>query len=379
MKTELSLFDQKLNLFRYPVRKNETLQAWDAGDEYLIQYVSEHYSAQPLKHILIINDHFGALTCWWAQQSKVTHVSDSYLAQQGAKANLRRNHIDDQAVDFITTLDTLPDHVDLVLLVMPKINRHLVWILQQLATQLPSHTPLIGVNKVKEIHTSTLNLIEKHFGQPTTSLAQKKHRLIFAHNEKTSTSIEALTCWPVSEYGITLANYANVYSGEKLDQGARFMLEHLPETQKPLSIVDLGCGNGVLSVRVAQLCPNAHLTLVDESHMAVASAKHNLTTNLPDDVREHRFLVNNCLEGYQGPLVDLILCNPPFHQQQAVTDHIAWQMFVDSHKALKPGGQLQVIGNRHLGYQQKLTRLFGQQNVNIVASNKKFVIFLATK
>ena len=32
------------------------------------------------------------------------------------------------------------------------------------------------------------------------------------------------------------------------------------------------------------------------------------------------------------------LCNPPFHQQHAVTDHIAWQMFNDSFKALKQGG-----------------------------------------
>lgn len=379
MKTELSLFDRKLNLFRYPVRKNETLQAWDAGDEYLIQHVSEQYATQALNRVLIVNDHFGALTCWWAQQTNVTHASDSYIAQQGAKANLARNHIDPESVDFITTLDTLPSQVDLVLLVMPKINRHLVWILQQLERQLPTGTPLIAVNKVKEIHTSTLNLIAKHFGQPTTSLAQKKHRLIFADNEKKATSIEALSSWPVEGYPITLANYANVYSGEKLDQGARFMLEHLPKTDKPLSIFDLGCGNGVLSVRIAQLCPNAQLTLIDESHMAIASAKYNMAANLPDDQREHRFLINNCLENYQGPKADLILCNPPFHQQQAVTDHIAWQMFVDSHKTLTKGGQLQVIGNRHLGYQHKLSRLFGQQNVKVLASNKKFVIFLATK
>ncbi|HGH6043604.1 TPA: 50S rRNA methyltransferase, partial [Vibrio mimicus] len=41
MKTELTLLEQTLTLHRFPKRNNETLQAWDAGDEYLIQHVEE--------------------------------------------------------------------------------------------------------------------------------------------------------------------------------------------------------------------------------------------------------------------------------------------------------------------------------------------------
>jgi 16S rRNA (guanine1207-N2)-methyltransferase len=74
-----------------------------------------------------------------------------------------------------------------------------------------------------------------------------------------------------------------------------------------------------------------------------------------------------------------VVCNPPFHQQQAITDHIAWQMFCDAKHVLRTGGQLMVIGNRHLGYDVKLTRLFGKQNVKLVTSNNKFVILQATK
>jgi 16S rRNA (guanine1207-N2)-methyltransferase len=112
--------------------------------------------------------------------------------------------------------------------------------------------------------------------------------------------------------------------------------------------------------------------------MAVESARQNLIQNLGDD-REIECIANNCLDGLERNDVDMIMCNPPFHQQQAITDHIAWQMFCDAKQILRVGGQLLVIGNRHLGYDGKLARLFGKSNVKVVAANKKFVILQATK
>ena len=52
-------------------------------------------------------------------------------------------------------------------------------------------------------------------------------------------------------------------------------------------------------------------------------------------------------------------------------------MFASAKKALKQGGELWVVGNRHLGYHTKLKRLFG--NYINVASNRKFVILKAIK
>ncbi|MEL7293550.1 MAG: class I SAM-dependent methyltransferase, partial [Pseudomonadota bacterium] len=138
------------------------------------------------------------------------------------------------------------------------------------------------------------------------------------------------------------------------------------------------CGNGVLSVKLGQLNPQAELTCVDESFMAVESARQNLEANLGAE-RQFRCIANNCLDDINDLDVDLVVCNPPFHQQQAITDHIAWQMFCDAKQILTSGGQLLVIGNRHLGYDGKLARLFGKAKVKVVASNKKFVILQATK
>ena len=119
------------------------------------------------------------------------------------------------------------------------------------------------------------------------------------------------------------------------------------------------------------------VTFIDESHMAVASAQLNVEHNLPAALPRAHFLVNNCLDGVAVGSVDRILCNPPFHQLQAITDHIAWQMFSDAHRVLPKGGELWIVGNRHLDYHNKLKRLFA--NAQVVASNSKFVILKAIK
>ncbi|MFV0450277.1 MAG: methyltransferase [Vibrio sp.] len=375
MKTELSLFERTLTLHRFPLRSNELLQAWDAGDEYLITHVEERALASA-KRILIINDSFGALSCWFSAHHQVFMMSDSFIAHKATVENLKRNSCND--VTLLNTMDEIPNDIDLVLMQIPRNNRHLIWILSQLRQSLDKKCPIISVNKAKEIHSSTLQLFDKHLGETKTSLAWKKHRLVFSTaNCAPIPSVDEEVQWEVTNEQMNLVNLANVYSGESLDQGARLLLDHLPGDNLP-DFIDLGCGNGVLSIKLARLNPNATITCVDESFMAVESAQRNLQQNLPTD-RNIKCVANNCLDQFATGSASFIVCNPPFHQQQAITDHIAWQMFCDAKQVLKRGGKLLVIGNRHLGYDIKLARLFSHTQVKTVASNNKFVILQATK
>jgi 16S rRNA (guanine1207-N2)-methyltransferase len=75
--------------------------------------------------------------------------------------------------------------------------------------------------------------------------------------------------------------------------------------------------------------------------------------------------------------VDRVLVNPPFHSGHALTDAIAWDMFVQTRRALRPGGDVWVVGNRHLGYHVKLKRIFGAADV--VASTPGFVVLRAVR
>ncbi|CAH0526722.1 methyltransferase [Vibrio hippocampi] len=392
MNTDLTVFERTLTLHRFPKLPNETLQAWDAGDEYLIRHIEDQQLSDN-QNILILNDHFGALSCWFSLKHHVTALSDSFVAQQGAKANLAHNQCHD--VTLLKSTAPWPEKPDLILMQIPRNNRYLSWQLDSIRHLYGSGCPVIAVNKAKEIHTSTLKLFEKYLGTTTTSLAWKKHRLVFSQADCSqagddaisdateSDAIEAAkidpyTRWSVDDHGLTLANLPNVYSGESLDLGARLLLQHLPSDDRYQQILDLGCGNGVLSLKLMQLNPQAHVTSVDESYMAVKSVQTNVELNQLDPAHLNA-VANNCLDNFEADSQDLVVCNPPFHQQQAITDHIAWQMFCDAKQVLRSKGELLVIGNRHLGYDKKLSRLFGRSGVKLVASNAKFVILQAIK
>ena len=118
--------------------------------------------------------------------------------------------------------------------------------------------------------------------------------------------VEPFVEWDVDGEDIRLKNLPNVYSGEALDQGARYMLEHIPQDSELRHIIDLGCGNGVLSVKAGQLNPQARITCVDESFMAVESARQNVIDNLGEE-GNFQFIANNCLDGFKKNSTYLVL------------------------------------------------------------------------
>src|SRR6185437_4805763 len=113
--------------------------------------------------------------------------------------------------------------------------------------------------------------------------------------------------------------------------------------------------------------PDAKLIFTDESQIAIESAKTNFETYFPNRREDACFEWTHGFRTDETDFVDLVLCNPPFHQGTIVGDETAWQMFKDAHRALKSGGILRVIGNSSLLYQNALKKIFG--NSEFVARN----------
>jgi len=372
------IYDKNLFLDRYPIGQvNRALVAWDSADEYLVNYVNEHELTKNGQTLLLFNDNFGALATNFSQV-KVATVSDSWVSQKGVQHNFEQNALSMDNITQLNSLDELPDNVSVVLYKIPKSKSLMIDQLISIKAKYNQELIFIAANKAKDIHSSTLKLFEKYLGSTKTSLAVKKARLVFSvlDNKEVFTS-PFPTIWSLENTSFTIANHSAVYAREKLDIGARYFMKNLPEVTANSRVIDLGCGNGVIGLTVLSQQPEAIVSFIDESYMAVASAKRNITENLPEQVSQCEFSINDCLADVEPNSVDLILCNPPFHQQNATTDHIAWQMFRDSHRVLKKGGELRIIGNRQLGYHIKLKRLFG--NEKLIASNDKFVTLSAIK
>ncbi|MEE3662296.1 23S rRNA (guanine(1835)-N(2))-methyltransferase RlmG [Brenneria sp. g21c3] len=373
--SQLELETRNLTLVRYPqVADNTALQAWEAADEFLLRELSSMEVAPGPR--LIFNDAFGALACGLQAQSPVS-ISDSYMSQLATRHNLALNDVKADAVELLDSLADLPDAPALVVIKIPKTMALLEYQLRKLRTVVTPQTRIIAGAKARDIHTSTLQLFERILGPTKTSLAWKKARLI--HCEVADLQVggqSPTTVWELEEYGYRIHNYANVFSRGGLDIGARFFMQHLPRDIDG-KIVDLGCGNGVIGLAALALNPDAAVSFFDESYMAVASSRMNVDVNRPQDMARCGFAVNHGLSGVGRDSLQAVLCNPPFHQQQAVTDHIAWQMFLDSRRCLEVGGELRIVGNRHLDYFHKLKRLFG--NCEVIAGNAKFVVLRAVK
>ncbi|TWX65563.1 methyltransferase [Colwellia demingiae] len=383
--------DKNLFLSRFPVSQvNRSLQAWDSADEYLINHVNEQGLINAKTKVAIFNDAFGALAVNFCQSAtenaEVFSINDSYISSEGASYNIEQNNLNDSNFKQLNSLDSLPNDIDVILYKIPKSKSLLIEQLIQIKKSVSDNCIFIAADRAKEIHSATLKVFEKHLGTTKTSLAVKKARLVFCQLDNKQVHQSPFpTVWSLAHTStndspsreLTISNHANVYAREKLDIGARYFIENLPKVAANSTVIDLGCGNGVIGLTVLANQPEAHVHFIDESTMAMASAKQNIMTNLPEVIEQCEFTLNDSLTDIEGGSVDLILCNPPFHQNTATTDHIAWQMFRDSHRVLKKGGELRIIGNQKLAYHIKLQRLFG--NESLIASNDKFVTQSAIK
>ncbi|WP_441247187.1 methyltransferase [Kitasatospora sp. McL0602] len=368
------------DLTRYPADPRDQLRAWDAADEYLLRHLAE--GPEPSGTVVVLGDRWGALVTALAAHRPV-QISDSYLGRQATTANLRRNTAEPDAVQLLTTQDPPPERIDTLLVRVPKSLALLEDQLHRLAPAIHPGTVVIGTGMVTEIHTSTLQLFERLIGPTRTSLAAKKARLIFCTPDPALARTPSP--WPRSyalptDIGVvsgrTVTNHAGIFCAERLDIGTRFLLRHLPRRSGPELVADLGCGNGVVGTAAALANPEAELLFVDESHQAVASAEATFRANLPATAKA-TFRAGDGLTGTPARSLDLVLNNPPFHSHQATTDATAWRMFTGARDALRPGGELWVVGNRHLGYHVKLRRLFG--NCELVASDPKFVVLRSVR
>lgn len=366
-----------LRLGREPYDGDPALQAWSAADYLLARTALEEAPDADRPHV-VYNDAFGALSTLLVRNGRsVVQVTDSCLTQRCTLWNLEANGLDDSGLVLLDSLTLPPPSpnpsvVPLVLYRLPKSNALLEHQLHQIRSILPLGAQVTAASMVKDLHTSTLEIFERILGTTTTGLAEQKARIIRSVvSERTPDRPPYPTTWTLPGLGWTLVNHASVFSREGLDGGTRLLLRNFPRIAPEVrSIIDLGCGNGILGIAAALRAPEAQVYCVDESFMAVWSAREGFKAN--ELGGRGYFLTGDGLEDFEKASADLILFNPPFHYQNAQTLEIAYRLFDQAREVLKPEGELWVVANRHLGHHKALAARFA--TVRTAALDDKFIV-----
>lgn len=168
-----------------------------------------------------------------------------------------------------------------------------------------------------------------------------------------------------------------VFAWDRIDAASRLLAEHLPADLQG-EAADLGAGWGYLSIELLRRCPGiTALDLFEADARALDLAQQNLAAVEPR--RRLGFHWHDVTRGLPAQY-DLIVCNPPFHTQQAgARPDIGRAFIAAAARALRPGGRLWLVANRHLPYEAALGEGFDAVRIHAQQDGFKIIEAVAAK
>ncbi|MCM2325761.1 MAG: methyltransferase [Candidatus Woesearchaeota archaeon] len=161
---------------------------------------------------------------------------------------------------------------------------------------------------------------------------------------------------------------SGVFSKDGLDVGSRFLIENCILGR---SVLDLGCGIGVIGIALKLKDPGLAVSMVDINENAVAISKKNIKLyDLKIDIK-----LSDLYSRVDGKF-DTILSNPP----QSAGRKVCFEIIEKAPLYLNDSGTLQVVARHNKGgsvLEEKMQEVFG--NVRQVAKGSGFRVYLSTK
>nr|WP_296765869.1 methyltransferase [Rhodococcus sp. (in: high G+C Gram-positive bacteria)] len=358
-------------LRRRPDAEAPNLFAVDAADRLILDTASDVVAGLDGSSVAVIGDRYGALTLGTALahgHSGIRVHQDSYtgelaLARNAAEAGLtgvyRNCGLDEELLGGAAV----------VLLQLPRSLAELTEIAETIARFAPSNTRIFAGGRDKHM-TPAMNSVLRHsFESVTAGRGRQKARVLTA-SEPIAAAVQSYPATEmIEDLDLTVVAHGAVFAGAKLDIGTRFLATFVAR-MKPnaRTVVDLGCGTGILACVAAQTHPDARIVATDRSAAAVASARASAQANgvTIDVVRD------DAMGTFADSSVDLIVCNPPFHEGASLHTGSAEKLFAAAGRVLAPGGELWTVYNTHLGYRRAIADAVGPTEV--AGKNAKFTV-----
>ncbi len=161
-----------------------------------------------------------------------------------------------------------------------------------------------------------------------------------------------------------------VFSADSVDPASELLVRALPD-KLGRQVGDFGAGWGYLSAHVLTREEVETVHLVEAQHMALECARRNVT-----DARA-AFHWADATRWHPSNELDTVVMNPPFHTSRAADPSLGQGFVKAAAAALGPRGQLFMVSNRHLPYEQTLQAAF--TNVFELGGDARFKLFHAVR
>jgi 16S rRNA (guanine1207-N2)-methyltransferase len=165
-----------------------------------------------------------------------------------------------------------------------------------------------------------------------------------------------------------------MFSSDRIDPGSCLLAMNLPADLAG-EVADFCAGWGYLSAVVADRFPAVRqLDLYEADFASLVAAKRNVTAREGLDIR---FLWQDLAGEAVVARYDAIVSNPPFHVGRRSDPDLGRTILLRAASALKRGGRLLLVANRHLPYEQVLRdhfsgfrQLAGQGGYKVLEARK---------
>jgi 16S rRNA (guanine1207-N2)-methyltransferase len=154
-----------------------------------------------------------------------------------------------------------------------------------------------------------------------------------------------------------LVSIPGLFGWNKTDRGSEILLQRLPDNLTGRG-ADFGCGYGLLAQHILQqyssltdiFCIDADARALDTCRENLKEIQYNATISfLWEDLTRPVAVLEN---------LDFIVMNPPFHEGKSADPAIGAAFIRTAAASLKPGGQLWMVANAGLPYEEILKSLF---------------------
>ncbi len=173
----------------------------------------------------------------------------------------------------------------------------------------------------------------------------------------------------ILEYNFTFFTDNGVFSKNGVDFGSRLLLESIPLSEVGDSLLDVGCGYGVLGIVLNKVL-GVKVTMCDVNRRALGLCNKNIAENRCTDCQ---IVESNCYDNISLKY-STIITNPPIRAGKV----IVYKILKEAKYHLKPGGKLFFVIRKEQGAKSIISDMKEIYNVEVLERKKGFFIIKCT-